>query len=128
MHESAPARPVPASAAHGRAGAARVDITPPVGAPLIGFAGRGPATGILDPLTATALFLQSGGPQGTAVALVACDLEGIDAEWTNEVQRRARSETGIDDLHVIVTASHTHYAPAGPSMDNEGKLEDPLSI
>jgi hypothetical protein len=105
-----------------------VDITPPVGAPLIGFAGRGPATGVADPLTATALFLQSGGPDGPSVAIVACDLEGIDAEWTDEVRDKARVSTGLKDLQVIVAASHTHYAPAGPSMDNEGVLEHPLSI
>lgn len=105
-----------------------MDITPPVGSPLIGFAGRGPATGILDPLTATVLFLQSGGPDGPALALVSCDLEGIDAEWTDDVQAHARTATGIADLHVIVSATHTHYAPAGPSMDNEGELEHPLSI
>ncbi|MGH1524129.1 hypothetical protein ACRAWC_08840 [Leifsonia sp. L25] len=128
MGETAPASPSLASTAQGRAGAARVDITPPIGAPLIGFAGRGPATGVLDPLAATVLFLQSGGPEGTALALVSCDLEGIDAEWTDEVQCRARAATGIADLHVIVSATHTHYAPAGPSMDNEGELEHPVSI
>jgi hypothetical protein len=105
-----------------------VDITPPVGAPLIGFAGRGPATGVADPLTATALFVQSGGPDGHSVAIVACDLEGIDSEWTDEVRDKARAATGLTDLEVIVAASHTHYAPAGPSMDNEGVLEHPLSI
>lgn len=128
MTETAPASPSPARAAPGRAGAARVDITPPIGAPLIGFAGRGAATGILDPLAATVLFLQSGGPEEAALALVSCDLEGIDGEWTDEVQRQARVATGIVDLHVIVSATHTHYAPAGPSMDNEGPLEHPVSI
>ena len=40
------------------AGVARVTITPPIGIPMIGFAGRGPARGIHDDLTATALVLE----------------------------------------------------------------------
>jgi neutral ceramidase len=121
-----PARPQAVPTGGGRAGVARVDITAPIGAPLIGFAGRGPATGVLDPLTATALFVVSRG--GDSVAVVACDLEGIDAEWTDQVQEGARRATGIPGLHVLVSCSHTHYAPAGPTMDNEGPLEHPLSI
>ena len=41
------------------AGVARVDITPPMPADCVGFVRRAaPATGILAPLTATALVLQ----------------------------------------------------------------------
>lgn len=128
MSELAPVSSMPIPVTRGCAGAARIDITPPIGAPLIGFAGRGPATGVLDPLTATVLFLQSGTSEGSAVALVSCDLEGIDDVWVHEVEQQARKAVGIEGLRVIVFATHTHYAPAGPSMDNEGELEHPLSI
>ena len=40
------------------AGVARVTVTPPIGIPMFGFAGRGPAAGIHDDLTATALVLE----------------------------------------------------------------------
>ena len=64
-----------------RAGVARVTITPPIGIPMIGFAGRGPARGLHDDLTATALVLE--GPPApraadppddglTRLAIVAC--------------------------------------------------------
>ena len=36
-------------------GIARAEITPPVGIPMVGFAGRGHATDVHDPLYATAL-------------------------------------------------------------------------
>ena len=42
------------------AGVARATITPPVGIPLVGFAGRGPSVAVHDDLTATALALESG--------------------------------------------------------------------
>ena len=41
-----------------KAGVARVTVTPPIGIPMFGFAGRGPAAGIHDDLTATALVLE----------------------------------------------------------------------
>ena len=44
-----------------KAGAARVDITPPAGVPMWGFAKRAsPATGSLDPLFARVLVLEAG--------------------------------------------------------------------
>ena len=42
------------------AGVARATNTPPVGIPLVGFAGRGPSEAVHDDLTATALALESG--------------------------------------------------------------------
>ncbi len=47
------------------AGTARVVITPPVGIGMAGFAGRPPATGVHDDLTATAIVLAEGDtPEG----------------------------------------------------------------
>jgi hypothetical protein len=90
-----------------RAGVARSVITPPLGSPLVGFADRGDATGCHDELTATALVLESG---QLTVAIVACDLLYI--RGAAELKRAISGATGIPAERVLLTASHTHYAPA----------------
>ena len=53
-----------------KAGVAKVDITPPVGQRMYGFAAReGPATGTLDPLWARVLVLEVGEKRLAMVAL-----------------------------------------------------------
>ncbi len=108
-----------------RAGAARVDITPPPGHPMPGFPPlrnlpggpseisgyvprEGVATGVHDPLFARALVLDDG---RTAVALVALDLIAVTAEFTAAVREAVREATGIPPAHVLLTASHTHSGP-----------------
>jgi hypothetical protein len=90
-----------------RAGVARAVITPPVGAPLIGFAARGEATGCHDELTATALVLTQG---AVRLALVACDLLYI--RGAREIRAAISRATAIPPDRVLLTASHTHYGPA----------------
>src|SRR6266508_3884810 len=79
-------RPCPAATL--RVGMASVDITPPVGTPLGGYAARrgAPSTGVHDPITARALVLDDGaGP----VAIVATDLIGTSAA----IRRRVLEKT-----------------------------------
>src|SRR5438477_1148630 len=56
-----------------KAGAARADITPPVGYPMWGYAARhdAPSQGVLDPLQARALVLEAA---GVKLAVVSLDL------------------------------------------------------
>lgn len=91
-----------------RAGVARAVITPPVGAPLTGFAGRPPATDVHDELTATALVLSQG---ERSVALVACDLLDLPAPQADAARAVAGRLTGIDPAAVLIACSHTHYGP-----------------
>jgi len=98
-----------------RAGASRVDITPPVGVEMVGFAARGPNTGQHDPLTATALVLAAGRRRA---AIVACDLCFIGAEQADAIAARVRQRCRIPPDNVLVCCSHTHYGPAmRPSGD-----------
>ena len=60
------------------AGVARVEITPPVGHPMGGYAARqGPSTSVHDPLFATVLLLKA---DGLSVAIVSCDLLSFPSE------------------------------------------------
>ncbi len=63
-----------------KAGAAVVDVTPPLGVPLAGSFEARWATGIDDPLHARALVLEDeSGPDGR-IALVCCDLIAMPGE------------------------------------------------
>lgn len=91
------------------AGAAKVDITPPIGVYLDGYAKRkGPSQGIHDNLFARALYITDG---NTSLAIVACDLCWVSqhlVEATHEVLHQ--KSANID--HVILCAIHTHSGPA----------------
>lgn len=84
-----------------RAGAAAVDITPPAGLHLAGFAARTePATGVHDRLTARAVVIDD-------TALVALDVIGLHEDMAARIRQRC----ALPDDNVIVAATHTHGAP-----------------
>jgi len=96
------------------AGVARVDITPPLGLPLRGWAARNArARAAHEPLIAQALVLDDGSPGGQA-AIVAIDLPHVGRALTTEVRARVRTTTGIPEAGVLLNASHTH---SGPPLD-----------
>jgi neutral/alkaline ceramidase-like enzyme len=104
-----------ASAAGLRAGAAKVDITPPTGLPMWGYFDRKtPSQGTLDPLYARVLVLEAGDPdqsgQVVRLALVALDLgRTFGPPEIAQLRERAKSASGIS--YVLVAASHTHAGP-----------------
>ena len=83
-------------------GAAIVDITPPVGLDMAGFAARtAVASQVHDPLTARALVVGD-------TAIVTVDVIGVDAA----LSRRVRSRCPLPDSRVCILATHTHGGPA----------------
>ena len=104
-----------------RAGAARVEITPPVGLDLTGFLAReNPSIGVRDPLYARALVLDDNHRQ---VAIVACDLLGFDRKWIVEIRDRVARRTGIYAPQVMVACTHTHGGPATISLIDCGAID-----
>ena len=86
------------------AGVARIEITPPVGFPMGGYAARkGPSTGVHDPLYATALVLKA---DGVTVAIVSCDLRSFPSERVLALARERR----LAD-HVLIAVTHNHSGP-----------------
>lgn len=86
------------------AGTACVEITPPVGFPMGGYAARqGSSTGIHDPLFATVLLLKA---DGVSVAIVSCDLRSFPSE---RIVTLARERKLAD--HVLIAVSHNHSGP-----------------
>ncbi len=99
------------------AGAATVDITPPPGLMMCGYAARTePATGTHDPLTARALVIND-------TAIVVADVLGFHEDSC----ARIRARSGFADHHVVVIATHTHGGPM-PMAGRGGGTADPAFL
>ena len=98
----------PIRAAEFKAGAARVDITPPPGLPMYGYFDRTALSkGTLDPLYARVLVLEA---EGKRVALVTLDLGRVFGPASlASLRERLAKTSGISLL--LITASHTHSGP-----------------
>jgi len=90
-----------------RAGAARADITPPVGCVLIGFSQRR-ATGVHDALHVKALVLDN---ETTPLALAVCDVLTFGFDIVARAREQIRAQTGIPPENVMLTTTHTHSGP-----------------
>ncbi len=94
-----------------RAGAARVDITPPADAalPMSGYANRTQGfKGIHDSIFVRAIVLDDG---ATQVALVAWELLYVpDSVWS-DVSQQIVTDVGIQPKNVLLAAVHDHGAP-----------------
>lgn len=100
-----------------KAGVAVIDITPPPGLQMSGFAARTePSLGTHDSLTVRALVVGD-------TALVAVDVVGLHEEMV----ARVRARSGLPDSNIIVAAIHTHGAPV--SMTGRlGSAADPAFL
>ena len=97
-----------APAAELKAGAAKVEITPPTGFPMWGYAARHdePSQGVLDPLYARALVLAA---DDQKIALVSLDLGRAPTRSSMETIRAKLKDAGLD--RVFLVGSHTHHGP-----------------
>ncbi|MDI9585443.1 MAG: neutral/alkaline non-lysosomal ceramidase N-terminal domain-containing protein, partial [Acidobacteriota bacterium] len=92
-----------------QAGIATVDITPPVGTWLAGFAGRHKGSeGIHDPLRARALVLDDG---DTRLLIITCDILSLAYPFIDDLKARIEAESGLPPERVMVNCSHTHSGP-----------------
>lgn len=93
-----------------RVGIATADITPPVGAPLAGFAARAQhtSTGVDHPLRAVATVIDDG---RTDLLVVALEWLGC-YDQAPRLRRVLAERTGIAEQRILLNASHTHCGPA----------------
>jgi neutral ceramidase len=95
-------------------GVATVDITPPVGCEMGGYAARkGRAESIAAPLRCRAFVFDDARSQ---LALVICDLLFVTRDISALARRLIEEESGIPPHCVMVTGTHTHSGPAGLTM------------
>ncbi len=96
------------------AGWASMDITPPKPVALVGQLHKRISTGVLDPLTVTALALETRGPDGETeqAILVSCDLVGVCGGTVDRLREAVAGRLpGFDPRKLVVNATHTHTAP-----------------
>jgi neutral ceramidase len=105
------------------AGFHRIDITPPTGVPLAGFAARkGVSSGVHDPVFVHALVIEK---DGRAVAFVSVDVLGLAADFVRRVRQMITGDIGLPPQAVMVSATHTHSAPVTVStFFNPGETLD----
>ena len=99
-----------------KAGFARVDITPQLGTPVVGYFEERRAKRILDPLEANALAVSAG--DSTAV-IIAADLLGIEGVSFNDtLLRRVAAAAGVPVEAVYLHCNHTHTGPGAGVADS----------
>ena len=99
-----------------RGGCSKVNITSPLGIPLIGSYGK-PSDDIIDELYAKALVLNDG---RTTIAIVSVDLLYVPLEEvTNPIRKIIEEKIGIPEQNVFICATHTH---SGPEVFTRSKL------
>ncbi|MER7246527.1 hypothetical protein [Kribbella sp. NPDC000426] len=92
--------------------ATSLDVTPPPGHRLDGYAARaGVATSTADPLCATMIWLSSVDDPG--VLWLTLDAIAVSSTLARELAEAAGAAAGIPPSHVVVSASHTHSGPSG---------------
>jgi len=97
-----------------RAGAAVANITPPLGSSIAGGMRDHTAADVHDELHARALVLESG--SGGRIAFVVCDSCAIAGEVIASAKGQVARYTGIGPDRVLVSATHSHSAPAAARL------------
>ncbi len=101
------------------AGFAEIDVTPPPGCELTGYAVADRlAEGRHDPLRAVAVVLDD---RGQKSLLCSVDLCVIHADVTAVVRKRVSKATAIPAERIMIAATHTH---SGPKLMNSDRLEN----
>jgi hypothetical protein len=88
-----------------RAGAARSNITPSLGRPIVGNPVEPLSTNVHDEFHARCLVLDDG---KTKLALVVLDLQGTEAGMCVETRGLIEKQVGISASNVLISAVHTH--------------------
>ena len=96
-----------------RAGAAKLDITPELGAVIVGGFNPVPSKHVHDPLHAKAIVLDDG---ANRIAFVVCDNVGIAREACDVAKQLIEQQSKLPAARVMISATHTH---SGPSARNE---------
>jgi neutral ceramidase len=109
-----------------KVGISTVDITPAPGVELSGFAARTqPSTGVLDPLSAKALYLDDGGER---LLWMHCDLIGFDADFVASFRQLAGQRCGLDENRIMLSATHTHSGPCTLRLRECGEYDSAYEI
>ena len=88
------------------AGAASVDITPPIAA--YNWAGTGSYPNVIDPLHARAMVLVSGGDR---IAIITLDITETNESDVIDIRKAVSAAANVPAANILINASHTHSGP-----------------
>ena len=108
-----------------KAGFARVDATPPLGIPIVGYFHKRVADGVLDPLNVECVAVSD----GTNSALIYCiDDLGLGPVFTKKAFTAITAATGVPCERIYIHATHTHTGPSTWTSVNFTKEENRLIL
>lgn len=108
-------------------GFCRLDITPPLGTPIVGYFHPRYAEGVLDPLEVNALALSTGEDKVVMMSVDLCSVEKDVYEAACEAICKA---TGLTADQIFIHATHTHTGPAtcAKTVDPNAVVDDSVEI
>jgi neutral ceramidase len=91
------------------AGAATVDITPPLPVDVLGYVRRAvaPRT-VWEPLEANACVLRT---DDTTLVIVAADVVGLTTAMADRIRARIAEVVDVDPANILLNSSHSHASP-----------------
>jgi len=88
-----------------KAGAAILDITPPLGTLIPGLFHERRAEVINDPLHVRSFVLEG---DTTGIAVVVCDLIGVKRTYLDRAKEKIKDAIGLSPSQVLICCTHTH--------------------
>ena len=101
------------------AGVSKINITPPIGLELSGWA-FGPSVGILDELYAKVLLVEN---NGRKAVIITTDLIGFSVEYANAIREGIADKLNMNASDVLISCSHTHSGPATMPLRRWGEVD-----
>jgi len=109
------------------AGAAKVDITPALGVPLMGYGARvGGAAGVADRIHARALSLESHSRH--PILVVSAELCLISSAQATDLRGRIAARTGLPLDAILVACTHTHSGPDTGIAERSAGRPEPAHV
>ena len=103
-------------------GAAREDITPPVGTLLYGYTPDTVSTSVHDPLQTTAVAFRQGDQTAILITVTVGDFGNA---LCDEIRTKIGSAVDLPSGRIIVAATHTHSAPNVSGIVGWGDIDRP---
>lgn len=95
-----------------RAASAKIDISPPVGTPVVGHVR--PTDGVGDPIRAGLVIFAAG---DVRAAIVTLDLSRAQAELVSELRAAISRRADVPTENILVSSSHNHSGPGWSRED-----------
>jgi len=103
-------------------GLAQIDITPPVGIELGGYAARvQPSISVMDRLHLRALYLKD---ETEKLLWLHADVIALDTEFVTSFRAWAKANLNVREEQVLLTATHTHAGPVTVALTGCGNMDE----